>query len=86
MEIFDLDPVIAFIMLGMVTGVVEFIKALWTTFTEDWKNIRVCAIIAAAGGTGALTALAMGVNPLIGAVVGFAASGYVTIAQNIGDH
>lgn len=83
MEIFNLDPIVAFILLGMITGVVEFIKALWESLTADWHQIRVCAIIGAAGGTGALTALALGINPLIGAVVGFAASGYVTIAQNI---
>lgn len=83
MEIFNLDPTVAFILLGMITGVVEFVKALWESFTMDWHKIRTCAIIAAAGGTGALTALALGIDPLIGAVVGFAASGYVTIAQNI---
>ena len=41
-------------------------------------------IILGAGITGALTALLININPLIGAVVGLAASGFVTIAQNIG--
>lgn len=80
MDIFNLDPVQAAIMLGMVAGVVELIKR---TFAKDWK---VCAVIAGAGLTGALTALCVNINPLIGAVVGFAASGFITIAQNIGDH
>lgn len=78
MEVFDLDPVVAVIMLGMVAGVVELVKRL---FDKDW---RATAIIVGAAVAGALTALLLSVNPLIGAVVGFAASGYVTIAQNIG--
>lgn len=78
MEVFDLDPVVAAILLGMVAGVVELIKR---AFEKDWKAV---AIIIGAGAAGALTALLISVNPLIGAVIGFAASGYITIAQNIG--
>ena len=77
MEIFELNPVIAAIMLGMVAGVVELIKRL---FDKDWRS---AAIIVGSGTAGALTALLLSVNPLIGAVVGLAASGYITIAQNI---
>ena len=75
---FDLDPVAAAILLGMVAGVVELIKR---AFEKDWKAV---AIILGAGITGALTALLININPLIGAVVGLAASGFVTSAQNIG--
>lgn len=78
MEVFDLDPVAAAILLGMVAGVIELIKR---AFEKDWKAV---AIIAGAGVTGALVGLLISVNPLIGAVVGLAASGYITIAQNIG--
>lgn len=78
MEVFDLEPIVAVIMLGMVAGVVELVKRL---FDKDW---RAAVIILCAGIVGALTALALGVAPLIGAVVGLAASGYITIAQNIG--
>ena len=78
MEVFDLDPVAAAILLGMVAGVIELIKR---AFEKDWKAV---AIIAGAGITGALVGLLISVNPLIGAVVGLAASGYITIAQNIG--
>lgn len=78
MEVFNLDPVTAAILLGMVAGVIELIKR---AFEKDWKSV---AIIAGAGVTGCLVGLAIGVNPLIGAVVGLAASGYITIAQNIG--
>lgn len=78
MEVFELDPVVAAIMLGMVAGVIEFVKRL---FDKEW---RAAAIIFGAAVAGTLTAIPLGVNPLIGAVVGFAASGYVTIVQNIG--
>ena len=75
---FDLDAVTVAILLGMVAGVVELIKR---AFEKDWKAV---AIIIGAGATGALTALAIAVNPLIGAVVGLSASGFITIAQNVG--
>ena len=78
MDIFNIDPITTAIMLGMVAGVVELIKRL---FDKDW---RATAIIAASGATGALVALPFAINPLMGAVVGLAASGYITIAQNVG--
>lgn len=78
MEPFNLDPVAAAILLGMVAGTVELIKRL---FEKDWKAV---AIILGAAITGALVGLAIAINPLIGAVVGLAASGYITIVQNIG--
>lgn len=77
-EVFNLGAVEAAILLGMVAGVIELIKR---AFKKDWKTV---AIIAGAGVTGALVGLAINVNPLIGAVVGLAASGFITIAQNIG--
>lgn len=84
MEIFNLDPIQTAIMLGMVAGVVEFVKHFCAFLAKDTAEWKPCAIIATAGATGALTALALEINPLIGVVVGFAASGYITIAQNIG--
>lgn len=78
MEVFDLDAVTAAILLGMVAGAVEVIKR---AFEKDWKAV---AIILGAAATGALVGLAISINPLIGAVVGLAASGFITIAQNIG--
>lgn len=84
MEVFDLDPMTVTIFLGMVAGIVEFLKHAWTAIFEDWHEWRTCAIIAVAGITGALTALGMGADVLMGAVIGFAASGYITIAQNVG--
>lgn len=78
MEVFNLDAITTAILLGMVAGVIELIKR---AFEKDWKAV---AIIIGAGVTGALVGLLISVNPLIGAVVGLAASGYITIAQNIG--
>lgn len=78
MDVFSLDPVTTAILLGMVSGVVECIKR---AFAKDWKAV---AIIIGAAAAGALTGLAISINPLIGAVVGLAASGFITIAQNIG--
>jgi len=78
MDIFGLDAVTVAILLGMVAGVIELIKRL---FEKDWKAV---AIIAGAGVTGCLVGLAIGINPFIGAIVGLAASGYITIVQNVG--
>lgn len=78
MEVFNLDAVTVAILLGMVAGVVELIKR---AFEKDWKAV---AIILGAGITGALVGLAISINPLIGAVVGLSASGFITIAQNFG--
>lgn len=80
MEVFNLDPIVTVIMLGMVAGVVELVKR---AFEKDW---RATATIVGAGIAGGLTALMLAVNPLIGVVIGFAASGYVTIAQNVGKY
>lgn len=77
MEVFNLDTITTAVLLGMVAGVVELIKR---AFAKDWKAV---AIIIGAGVAGALTGLLLTISPLIGAVVGLAASGYITIAQNI---
>lgn len=78
MEILNIEPTTAVIMLGMIAGVIELIKRI---FKKDWRAV---AIIAGAGITGALVALPLNIEPLVGAVVGFASSGFITIAQNIG--
>ena len=78
MEVINIEPVVALVVTGMVAGVVELIKR---AFKKDWRAV---ITIAGAGATGALTVLAFGVNPLFGAIIGLSASGYVTIAQNVG--
>lgn len=77
MEVFDLDITTTAILLGMVTGVVELVKR---AFDKDWKAV---ATIIGAGVAGALTGFLLTISPLIGAVVGLSASGYITIMQNV---
>lgn len=78
MEILNLDPIVAVVITGMVAGVVELIKK---AFKKDWKAV---ITILGAGITGALCIIPFGINPLFGAIIGLSASGYVTIAQNVG--
>ena len=76
-ELFNIEPVVAIVVTGMVAGVVELIKRF---FKKDWKAV---ATILGAGITGALCMIPFGLNPLFGAVFGLASSGFVTIAQHI---
>lgn len=77
MEVFNLGNMEAVLLLGAVAGVVELVKRVFS------KDIKAVATIAGAGVTGVVAALLLAINPLIGLVVGFSASGYITIAQNI---
>lgn len=77
-EILGLDAMSALILTGLVMGASELIKRL---FAKDWKaavTIFVAAII------GAIAGPMMGIMVLQGMAYGLAASGYVTLAQNIG--
>ena len=68
----------ALILTGLVMGASELIKRL---FAKDWKaavTIFVATII------GAIAGPMMGIMVLQGMAYGLAASGYVTLAQNIG--
>lgn len=79
MEIIDsLDPTTAALLIGAISGAIELIKR------SIEGDIHAVIIIAGAGLAGFLSALALSVNPIAGIVTGFAASGYITIAQNIG--
>lgn len=78
MEILGLDAMTAVILGGLCMGTVEFIKRL---FDKDWKaavTIFCCGIV------GGLAGMAMGINMLQGIAYGLAATGYITLAQNIG--
>ena len=78
MEILGLDAMTAVILGGLCMGTVEFIKRL---FDKDWKaavTIFVCGLV------GGLAGMAMGINMLQGIAYGLAATGYITLAQNIG--
>lgn len=77
-EILGLDAMTAVILTGLCMGVVELIKRL---FDKDWKasvTIVACAVV------GGLAGLAMGITVLQGIVFGLAATGYITLAQNVG--
>lgn len=77
-EILGLDATSALILTGLVMGASELIKRL---FAKDWKaavTIFVATII------GAIAGPMMGIMVLQGMAYGLAASGYVTLAQNIG--
>lgn len=78
MEELGLDALTAVVLTGLVTGVVELIKRI---FDKDWRAVATIIASALVGGAGGLV---LGVNFLIGMVFGLAASGYITIAQNIG--
>lgn len=77
-EILGLDAVTAIILAGLVMGGVELVKRL---FSKDWKAV---AIILVASLVGGLAGMALGISILQGIAYGLAASGYVTLAQNIG--
>lgn len=77
-EILNLDAMTAAILTGLVMGGVELVKRL---FNKDWQAV---AIILVASLIGGLAGMAMGINILEGIVYGLAASGYITLAQNIG--
>lgn len=78
MEVLNLDAVTSVVLTGLVMGGVELIKRI---FSKDWEAV---AIILAASIIGGLAGMAMGVNYLAGVAFGLAASGYVTLAQNLG--
>lgn len=78
MEVLGITGLAAAVLTGLVMGGVELVKR---AFDHDWRTV---AIIVVAGLLGGLGGLYMGTNFLAGVVFGFAASGYVTLVQNIG--
>ena len=77
-EILGLDAFTALILTGLVMGASELIKRL---FNKDWMaaiTITVSAII------GGVAGAILGLMPLQGIAYGLAASGYITLVQNIG--
>ena len=77
-ELLGLDAMTAIILTGLVMGGAELIKRL---FDKDW---RAAAIIASSALIGGLAGMALGITILQGIAFGLAASGYITLAQNIG--
>lgn len=78
MEILGLSTLATVVLTGLVAGGTELIKRL---FDKDWRAAVTIVVAAIIGGLGGLV---FGANFLVGMAFGLAASGYVTIAQNIG--
>lgn len=78
MELIGIDGVTALLLVGCVAGAVEFVKALFD------KNIRAAVIVFTAGLIGGLLSLALPFDAITGVVGGLAASGAITVGQNLG--
>lgn len=76
----NIDPTIAILLIGFVSGIVELVKRL---FDKDW---RASAIIIGAGMAGLVGGFLLDINLIMAVVAGFATSGYITIAQNINNN
>ncbi len=79
MEQLGITGVQALLLVGAVAGAVELIKRI---FAKDWKAV---ATIIAAGLVGGLLSLfpEISFTFLTGVVGGLAASGFITIGQNV---
>lgn len=78
LSILGIEPVTALLLTGFVIGFVELAKAL---YDKEWRKAIVIGVAGVAGG---IIALFIGLSIVIGIVAGFAASGAVTLVQNIG--
>ena len=77
-EILGLDAMTALILTGLVMGASELVKRL---FAKDWKAAVTIAVSAIIGG---IAGPMLGITVLQGIAYGLAASGYITLVQNIG--
>lgn len=77
MEILGLSALATVVLTGLVAGGTELVKRI---FDCDWRVVATIIVAALIGGFGGLV---FGVNFLVGMVFGLAASGYITIAQNV---
>lgn len=78
LSILGIDATVALLLTGFVIGFVELAKAIYD------KDYRAAIIIAVAAVAGAVVAPFIGLNIVIGIVGGLAASGAITLVQNIG--
>ena len=78
LSILGIEPVTAILLTGFVIGFVELAKAL---YDNEWRKAIVVAIAGIAGG---ICAPFIGISIITGIVAGFAASGSITLVQNIG--
>lgn len=77
MEILGLSTLATVVLTGLVAGGTELVKRI---FDADWRAVVTIIIAALIGGLGGMV---FGTQFLVGAVFGLAASGYITIAQNV---
>lgn len=77
MEILGLSTLATVVLTGLVAGGTELVKRI---FDADWRVVVTIIVAALIGGFGGLV---FGANFLVGMVFGLAASGYITIAQNV---
>lgn len=80
METLGITGVAAILLVGAVMGFVELVKRV---FDKDWRAV---VIIIGSGLVGGLVSLfpEMGFSFLTGVVGGLAASGFITLGQNVG--
>lgn len=78
LSVLGIEPVTAILLTGFVIGFVELAKAL---FDREWRKAIVIAVAGIAGG---VVAPFIGLEIVTGIVAGLAASGAITLVQNIG--
>lgn len=80
METLGITGIAAILLVGAVMGFVELVKRV---FDKDWRAV---AIIIGSGLVGGLVSLfpEMSFSFLTGVVGGLAASGFITLGQNVG--
>lgn len=78
LSMLGIDGVTALLLIGFVMGFVELAKAI---FDKEWRKAITIAVAGIAGG---VVAPFIGLNIITGIVGGLAASGAITLAQNLG--
>lgn len=78
LSVLGIDPIAALLLVGFVMGFVELAKAL---YDKEWRKAIIIGVAAVAGG---IVALPVGLPIITGIVGGLAASGTITLAQNLG--
>lgn len=78
LSVLGIDGIAALLLVGFVMGFVELAKAL---YDREWRK---AIVIAVAGAAGAVVAPFISLPIVTGIVGGLAASGVITLAQNLG--
>ncbi len=78
LSILGIEPMTALLLVGFVMGFVELAKAI---YDQEWRKAIVIGVAGVAGG---VVAPFIGLGIITGIVGGLAASGAITLAQNIG--